>query len=129
MKSVAVDFRIKLGVQCDEVSKRGGPAEKAMNLAKRMLQKQIQDNRKNSHGKTINSTSKNNSQPKKSNLLERTVCKRKKGKFGPEYFVHFASREDKRKFNNFIDRMSGSEDVKVPTELLPVSKNPKPAVL
>ena len=61
MKEVASYFLIKLGIQYDEVSKRGGPVEKTMNLAKRMLQKQIQDNRKNVHGKTINSTSKNNS--------------------------------------------------------------------
>ena len=53
-----------MGLQHNQVHKKGGPVEKIMNYSKRMLQKHNQENRK-THGKTISSTSKNNRLPKK----------------------------------------------------------------
>ena len=62
----------------------------------------MQDRRKNSHGKLINSTSKNNKTTKKNKPDETSMLKQKPDTFNENYFSHVKGNNGMGIFNNLL---------------------------
>jgi len=73
-KDVAKEFMCDLGIGYEDRSKKGW-VETANRHTKRLNQKNIQENRKSTHGKLLNSTFKMNKTTKKNNPEEKTTLK------------------------------------------------------
>ena len=127
MGDIAKDFMIDLGIGHDDRSKKGW-IETANRHTKRMNQKSIQDNRKSSHGKLLNSTLKSNKTVKKNKPGEETTLKRKLGEFEPNHFVSFSGEDGVGHFNDWLMRNGGNEKDKIPVTIVPSSKKPKPSL-
>ena len=91
MAKVAKKFKIKLSLQYKGNSSKDS-VEIVILFAKKMLQKYIQDYRRKTYHKLINSSSKKNKIPKKRNPKELTMHKRTKGEFDTNHFIHFLSK-------------------------------------
>ena len=127
MAKVAQKFKEDLGVGYAQRNKKGW-IEKTNGYSKRLTQKSLQDKRKNSHGKLVNSSSKNNVVAKKNKPEENTVFKRKKGQFHSTRFVHFLKPDGPGHFNDWILANGGTEKDKIEIEIIPSTKKPRPSM-
>lgn len=127
MAKVAQKFKEDLGVGYAQRNKKGW-IEKTNGYSKRLTQKSLQDKRKNSHGKLVNSSSKNNVVAKKNKPEENTVFKRKKGQFHSTRFVHFLKPDGPGHFNDWILANGGTEKDKIEIEIVPSTKKPRPSM-
>ena len=127
MKEVAEQFRIHLGIGCKHRNKQGW-IETTNKYSKRIMQKSTQDKRKSSHGKLLNSTTTNNQVSKKLKPGEMTTWKRKPGTFHADRFVYFEGEDGAGNFNYWLMSNGGKEKDKVPVEIVPSSKKPKPSI-
>ena len=92
MRDVAKEFVIDLGIGYEDRSKKGW-VETANRCTKRLNQTNIQENRKSTHGKLLNSTFKMNKPAKKNKPEEKTTLKRKLGEFEPNHFIKFVGED------------------------------------
>ena len=127
MAKVAQKFKEDLGVGYAQRNKKGW-IEKTNGYSKRLTQKSLQDKRKNSHGKLINSSAANNQIAKKNKPDEVATFKRKKGEFHSNRFVHFTRKDGAGHFNDWIMANGGAEEDKLQVEIVPSSQKPRPSM-
>ena len=125
MTDVAKEFIIDLGIGYKDRSKKGC-IETENRYNKRLNQKNIQENRKNTHGELLNGTFKMNKTTKKNNPNEKTTLKRKSGEFEPNHLVKFTGKDGAGHFDDWIMKNGGKETDKTPVTIVPSSEKPKP---
>ena len=99
MAEVATKFKIDLGIGYTKRNKSGW-VEMINKYSKWLTQKTMQDKRRATYGKSINSTLKNNKTLKKNKPEETTTLKCKRGAFDPNNFVHFLEEDGVGAFND-----------------------------